>query len=927
MVMTKASRLSILAGALYGAGMALPVWADEWDLDALFGAEPTPAAQAAPEQSTAQPESGARAEPQPTPTPKTIRLAEPERPLPPTQTKPQVEEIIVTARKREESLQEVPLSVTPFSAAQLEQRGMSGLDDIAAATAGFTFEAFQSGGAHGNAVIRGLAQQFTTSRIQNVSFFLDGVYLQRQSMLDLGMIDMQRVEVVKGPQNALYGRNAFAGAVNYVTLRPGAQAEGYAMTTLGDNSREQYRISVSGPLGNSDTWFGKFTYGTSRYDGHTRNNHPVANADPAGDNVRGMLGGHDDQTLSASVAWDPSERLRTRASYYSSSLVHETGAGYGISGVRAAEFGFRYEDQNDLNCNTATVPLQGQSNNPTARVTGFTLWCGELPLYASDAGERRVDGIVVDPRAIGFRGDTQVVTFSADYDIFDNLTAYYLYGQANHDSYTDGGTSDEDPIAGRGIVSNLAVYLLDQSNPDGYVFANTASGRPNSVLESFSHELRFDWDIFPGLRSSSGLYYSKVEDQEWSTIFVNDLCNADSEQNIQNCNRPLLYPNTVAERTVLTVAPGYHLHYFQHGGSVRSEWTAFEDTISAVFASVSYDLTPSVEITVEGRFSQEKKYIQRFTDSFGLGFQESVSYNLPEHPVVPGLANPINSSLIVPEDGRTFTYFTPRGIANWQFRDNMMLYASVAKGVKSGGFNNAISEEELVYDEAENWTYEIGSKNTFLGGLLTLNGAAFLIDWDGLQGGIPPAVASASASDIVSNLGTARSVGVELETNLFLPFGFSLDMNGTYNDASYGDEVIYFAGNQDGKFVCDGVTCPSDGSVGGNQMARTSKIQASAGLNYMTNLFGWGFSARLDTNYQSKQYLTPLNVGWVPDRQITNFSFNVGSPGDIWEFNGWVKNLTDEDYTANAFVVGVFTQYLVGKGPGRTWGGTLKFNF
>ncbi|WP_372758682.1 TonB-dependent receptor plug domain-containing protein, partial [Litorivivens sp.] len=133
-----------------------------------------------------------------------------------------LEEIVVTARKREESIQDIPVSVTPFTADSLERRGFTGLDDIAAATPGFTYEGFITGGNHGNAVIRGLAQQFTTSRIQNVSFFIDGVYLQRQSMLNLGMIDMERVEVIKGPQNALFGRNAFAGAVNYITAKPKA---------------------------------------------------------------------------------------------------------------------------------------------------------------------------------------------------------------------------------------------------------------------------------------------------------------------------------------------------------------------------------------------------------------------------------------------------------------------------------------------------------------------------------------------------------------------------------------------------------------------------------------------------------------------------------------------------------------------------------
>ncbi len=855
-----------------------------------------------------------------------VPTAQPKK-KPATSTKPALlEEIVVTARKRQESLQQAPLSVTPFNAAELQQRGISGLDDIAAATPGFTFEAFQSGGAHGNAVIRGLAQQFTTSRIQNVSFFIDGVYLQRQSMLDLGMIDMERVEVVKGPQNALYGRNAFAGAVNYITLRPDAEPGGYLMATLGDNSREQYRISMSGPLDDNYGLYGKFSAGFSRYDGHTRNNHPVANADPVGDNVRGMLGGHNDATYSASLAFESMHGLRTRTSYYRSELTHETGAGYGISGVNASRFGLRYESQNDLNCNTATVPDIGVPS-PTHQRTGYTLWCGELPNYASDAAPRTVDGIVVDPRAVGFRGETSVVTFATEYDLFDSMTLYYLYGQATHNSYTDGGTSDEDPLAGRGILTDATIYSLDPENPAAYQFVNTASSRPNSELKSFSHEFRLDWELMPRLRTSSGFYYSVVEDAEWTALFINDLCNADSEENIANCNKPLSHPNSVAQNTTLTVAPAYDQVLRQHGGRLRGEWTAFKDSITAVFASATYDFTDTLEGTLEGRFSIEDKSVTRFTDSFMLGFQESITYNPPQDPVLP-FANTLESALVVPYDDKSYTYFTPRAIVNWQFAQESMLYASVAKGVKAGGFNNADDPNDLDYEEAENWTYEIGSKNRFLGRALTLNGALYYIDWRGLQGGVPPTVAGLSTSDIITNIGGASSIGFELESRLVMPLGFSADLGFTFNDPTYDDDVIYSGGVQDtGAFHCDGVTCPADGSVGGNQLARTSRIQGSLGLNYLTDISGWYLNARLESHYQSKQYLTPLNLGWVPDRLLTNLSFSVGSPDETWEVIGWGKNITDEDYPANAFVLGVFNQYLVGKGPRRTWGASLKYNF
>lgn len=844
-----------------------------------------------------------------------------------------VEEIVVTSRKRAESIQDIPLSVTPFSATEMEQRGFTGLDDIAAATPGFTFEGFATGGAHGNAVIRGQAQQFTTARIQNVSFFLDGVYLQRQSMLNLGLIDMERVEVVKGPQNALYGRNAFSGAVNYLTLKPSEEALGYLSYGFGDSARQELRLSMSGPVNmpflEEGTLFGKFTYGQTAYDGHTRNNHPVANADPSGPNLEGKLGGWDDVAYSAAFMFRPTDNLEFRATYYRSDIAREAAPSFSISGVRAARFNLRFNDQNDLNCNEITV---GNVGNPGSSHTGFSAFCGELPKFASDVAERRVDGIVVDPRALGTAATTDAVTFVTQYDITDNLSAHYLFGMADHSSFTDGGASDEDPIAGRGLLLHVDAVgpggpvATNDQQVEGYEFTNTASSRPNSILNTFSHELRFDWEVLPSLRTSFGAYYSVTEDEEWTELYFNDLCNADTPQNIANCNQPLQAPNTFAERTTLTSGILYDQITREHGGTLRGEHTQFKDEIQAAFASFTYNFSDALEGTIESRYSIEKKNVRRLTDFFFLAPGQTVTYNQPDDPVLP-VGNSLTSEIVVPVDSGTFRYFTPRGILNWNYTDSNMVYFSAAKGLKAGGFNNSNAPDEQTYDIAENWTYEIGSKNSFLFRSITVNGAIFFVDWEGLQGGLPPASGGANASDIITNLGSATSLGVELETNFRFRNGFSIDLSGTYNDAQYGDEVVFSAGIQGRSISCDGVVCPADGNVGGNQLARSSKVQASLGVNYRTDILGWLTNARIDTNYQSRQFLTPLNLAWVPERLLTNASIGTSAPGDDWDINLWVKNITDEDYPSNSFVIGVFNQYLVGKGAGRTFGGTLKYNF
>lgn len=154
-------------------------------------------------------------------------------------------DIVVTARKREESLQQVPLAITAFSARQIDDARIETVEDVARLTPGFTFTPL-FGGNQSTPVIRGLS---TTIGEPNVGFFVDGVYQSSRSVMDslLGD-DIARIEIVKGPQSALYGRNTFGGAVNYITKSPTNALSGRVRATIGDYNQRELRGGVSGPL-------------------------------------------------------------------------------------------------------------------------------------------------------------------------------------------------------------------------------------------------------------------------------------------------------------------------------------------------------------------------------------------------------------------------------------------------------------------------------------------------------------------------------------------------------------------------------------------------------------------------------------------------------------------------------------------------------
>jgi len=126
-----------------------------------------------------------------------------------------IEEIVVTARKHEENLQTVPVAITAFTAADIEAAGIRDLRDIATLTPGLVFDTMV-GEYLAIPTIRGLTQNDLFGDVNNVEIFLDGVNVSGRSGLNFNLLDVERIEVVKGPQSALYGRNSFAGAINFV---------------------------------------------------------------------------------------------------------------------------------------------------------------------------------------------------------------------------------------------------------------------------------------------------------------------------------------------------------------------------------------------------------------------------------------------------------------------------------------------------------------------------------------------------------------------------------------------------------------------------------------------------------------------------------------------------------------------------------------
>ncbi len=871
-----------------------------------------------------------------------------------------IEEIIVTARKREESLQDIPISISAFSEADLSRAGTVGLEDIAALTTNLSYEGFSTAGNAGQPIIRGLSSNFATARIQNVGVFMDGLYLQQQGMFDPGLADVARVEVVKGPQNALYGRNAFAGAVNYVTRSPSEELSAEVTATLGSNERNDIKLFLSGPLF-TDTLLAKASWAQSRFDGHTENDHPNAHVDVEGPSTHGNAGGYDNSTWSVGLDWLLIEDLAFSVSYYENEVEREMNPFYTLVGANAERAG--YTTFNDLNCNRSVRSQVGPQPSPlTPQVTGNTLWCGKVPDRHPGAGKpnsirtsnftpavehanpdtREAGAMLVDPRGIGLVAESEIFVFHIEWDANPDLSINYLFGQVKYEGFSNGGAVDRDPLAG----SN-GYYAVDTSNlrdisGDDLTPYNLFSGRPISTLETTSHELRVDWSGWDRLALRGGFYYSAVEDEEYFKEWQAPL---NGTASLSEAGRLYLVnpeDNPLVDLPFIKITSRESELRRAEPDASPAEHSAYKDTILALFGSVTYTHSETMRLTLEARWSQENKDIRRISPALN-NFDRRVLCEI-------GASDACTAAVTQLERNQTgeerFDYWAPRAIFEYTpgfaFGD-ALLYASAAHGIKTGGFNNAVHPDQLAYDEETNWTFEIGGKFNLADNRVQLNLAAYMIDWTDMQ--VRETQLDLDGNPIVGsnfatgNIGGANALGIEIDGIFVLSDYLNLLFGFSQTRPEYDDGAVYQPGlrtigcstEPGAPLPCDPDTVGTDdvvgiAKIGGNTLSRTPEQQAYLGFDLDMPLAGnWRLFARGDANYQSEQYVSPLNAAWTDSRTLLNGTLGVAR-GPL-ELFFWGRNLTDLEYVGGVFQVNFINQNVVALGARRTYGITASYRF
>ena len=182
----------------------------------------------------------------------------------------QIEEIIVTAQKREQSLQDVGISVTAFSGDQVRELGFSSTTDVTAMTPGLNYTIPNAESSQINFFLRGVGlNDFADANENPVAVYVDEIYRPAMGGLSFQLFDVERIEVLRGPQGSLFGRNTTGGVVHYITRRPGEDTDGYVDFSVGNFNQVKAEAALGGSLGANSA--ARVSVAMHKHDGYTEN--------------------------------------------------------------------------------------------------------------------------------------------------------------------------------------------------------------------------------------------------------------------------------------------------------------------------------------------------------------------------------------------------------------------------------------------------------------------------------------------------------------------------------------------------------------------------------------------------------------------------------------------------------------------------------
>jgi len=785
--------------------------------------------------------------------------------------------IIVTARRVAEDIQEVPLAVQAITESEIIRANVRGIEDVARLSAGLTYDI---GGFPNDTrpAVRGMQSERGRP---SVAVMLDGIDLSGENLAIAGgtagvatsLLDIERIEVVKGPQSTLYGRNAFAGAINYISKIPEFDREYKASVEVAGAGTREARLSLTGPLV-ADRLAYRLNLAARTTDGHYTN--PVTG---------GPLGGEEFTGGSLSLRAAPWSGLDIIGRLQLSDTQQtDLPTAFLFADERVPVPGGTFTAGPP---GTPPTPCpENLTGLPAAVVTACTRGTILGPITASQSDVQMGLNPLTGRPPSGMGVDQTVGSLQAKWDTrFGEFR--YLFGYHKNESYIE---ADGD--------------YTDFPGPPGFVFSLSALQQLDYENELTDHTVIWVHEL------------DRLEFLLGAQIFEEDatLLN-DSKFWLRNPASPLAGPPFfLANQAEINPFPAF----YTRGTEYR-----------ALFGRVLWNATDAVRLGLEARQNEDQitytlpgwrlqdTSLSRLTPVCLPGIAQGATFAGVPGPQVP----PPGTVQACPRsDTISFSELTPRFTVDWQATDEALLYASVARGYKPGGYNvNEVNElTGQAYLPEFVTAYELGLKTEWFNRSLIVNADVYYNDYTDQQIGVqrnqPGSGGSIVAVPGLVNAGAVETQGFELDADWFLDNGLFLSLSYANTNATFetyvqgpppGSTAAAFAacGVPDGQTSSPQVRAEA-GNICADFSGRAVPKSPEHALNlnaFYNRAFGnSGHEWFIDgaARYRSKRFVDEANLSWMPDYTI--FDLTAGVELDRVTLTAFVRNLTDDDTIRSA---------------------------
>ena len=802
----------------------------------------------------------------------------------------QLEEIVVTAQRRETNLQQTPISIQAFTGEALQLSGIQQGRDLGIMVPNVVLNPAGGGGPGGGSFyIRGLP---------GVGIYVDGVWQGAGNFLNSDFIETERVEVLRGPQGTLFGRNTNGGAVNITTRKPGDEFGGRMRLEAGEFNRRDASLAVDIPL--TDKLKTKFTGATMYNDGFLKSL-----------TVPRSFGGQDDKLYRADILWEPTDRFSMRVTV------------------------------NDETKHSSDGRIVRFTNTQNPQYLAYNVLAGNPDFLAA---ARAVDPAFPDPpKQLAGNAFTALTTQPG-----------YPGGQVGkwetRSNTADGGTARDlqyqtvtldwhptDHFAIQSITSNWKQKQRQVTDFDGSEYTVTTDDY-RTLQKNVTEEIHFTGDNFNGrLTWLAGLYYLDQENHQrfyrWGECeFFNPCQGPNSVVDQTAVNYVQAFGNLFTD-TSLSSCPGYCPSLFAYRpigspftGINADTLTGNEDTDTAFFGEATVSATAKLNLTFGVRLTGHS--------GRAIAYTPSDAFITTSDQISPNGDYWAYSDKTITEDPDLGTITTNKFAATYQFTDDIMGYVSWGEGFTSGGVTISPNfPDPIVLDPEVISTSEIGLRSDWLNRQLRFNANYFQSHWTGLRVPILP-----DDPNFPPNSGHKLPFPVTTSQGVADADGWEFELVWAPNEHWRVNGGLGFL---DSKYLDIGEPDPTgvNGIQPGSPFAYAPASTYTIGMQYDQSLkngghmlyvanYGWRDKYVRDPSNQRTPQDANGNTLYEPAYGILNARIRYEPSEANWNLEVWGRNLTDEWYVDGGFDTRTVWGYdFTVIGERREVGVSLGFSF